>query len=64
VSKSKLMTYIGQDTLGGIFIHAPNNIVFCFANAQFDESFFSKCPDNKGKISEQSKSSIKSHPEA
>jgi hypothetical protein len=61
--KSKLMTYIGQDQFGGIFMHAPNNVIFCSANAQFDETFFPKCPDNKGKKPERSKSPTETHPE-
>jgi hypothetical protein len=61
--KSELMTYIGQDEFSGIFMRAPNNIVFCSANAQFNETFFSKCPDNKGRKPERPKNPIETHPE-
>jgi transposase InsO family protein len=61
--KSGLMTYIGQDLSGGIFMHAPNNVVFRSANAQFDETFFPKCPDNKGRKPERPKSPTETHPE-
>jgi hypothetical protein len=57
------MTYIGQDEFGGIFMHAPNNVVFCSANVQFDETFFLKCPDNKGRKPERPKNPTESHPE-
>jgi hypothetical protein len=53
--KSELMTYVKQDEFGSIFMRLPNNIIFHSANVQFDESFFSKCPDNKGRKLEQSK---------
>jgi hypothetical protein len=61
--KSELMTYIGQDLSGGIFMHAPNNVVFCSANAQFDETFFPKCPDNKDRKPERPKSPTETHSE-
>jgi hypothetical protein len=61
--KSELMTYIGQDLSGGIFMRGPNNVVFCFANAQFNETFFLKCPDNKGRKPERPKSPTETHPE-
>jgi hypothetical protein len=60
--KSELMTYIGQDKFGSIFMRVPNNVVFCSANAQFDESFFLKCPDNKGRKPERPKSPTETHP--
>jgi hypothetical protein len=60
--KSELMTYIRQDSFGSIFMRAPNNVVFHFANAQFDEEFFSKCPDNKGRQLERSKNPSESYP--
>jgi hypothetical protein len=44
-------------------MHAPNNIVFCSANAQFNETFFPKCPDNKSRRSERPKSPTETHPE-
>jgi hypothetical protein len=56
------MTYIGQDKFGSIFMCLPNNVVFYSANAQFDKTFFSKCPDNKGRKPEQPKSPAESHP--
>jgi hypothetical protein len=62
--KSELMTYIGQDEFGGIFMCAPNNVVFCSANAQFDETFFPKCPDNKGRKPERPKSPAETHPKS
>jgi hypothetical protein len=61
--KSELMTYIGQDEFGGIFMRAPNNVVFRSANAQFNETFFPKCPDNKGRKPERPKSPTETHPE-
>jgi hypothetical protein len=61
--KSELMTYIRQNLSGGIFMRAPNNVVFHSANAQFDETFFPKCPDNKGRKPERPKSPTKTHPE-
>jgi hypothetical protein len=57
------MTYIGQDKFGGIFMHLPNNVVFRSANAQFDKTFFPKCPDNKGRKPERPKSPTETHPE-
>jgi hypothetical protein len=57
------MTYIGQDKFGGIFMRAPNNVVFHSANAQFDETFFPKCPDNKGRKPERPKNPTETHPE-
>jgi hypothetical protein len=41
----------------------PNNVVFRSANAQFNETFFPKCPDNKGRIPERPKSPTETHPE-
>jgi hypothetical protein len=61
--KSKLMTYIEQDLSSGIFMCAPNNVVFCSANAQFNETFFPKCSDNKGRKPERPKSPTETHPE-
>jgi hypothetical protein len=61
--KSELMTYIGQDKFGGIFMRALNNVVFRSANAQFDKTFFPKCPDNKGRKPERPKSPTETHPE-
>jgi hypothetical protein len=61
--KSKLMTYIRQDKFGGIFMRAPNNVIFRSANAQFNETFFPKCPDNKGRKPERPKSPTETHPE-
>jgi hypothetical protein len=61
--KSELMTYIGQDKFGSIFMRAPNNVVFRSANAQFNETFFLKCPDNKGRKPERPKSPTETHPE-
>jgi hypothetical protein len=61
--KSKLMTYIGQDEFGSIFMRAPNNVVFCSANVQFNKSFFPKCSDNKGRKPGRPKSPTETHPE-
>jgi hypothetical protein len=47
--KSKLMTLIGADKFGYIFMHALNNVVFCSLNVKFVEDFSPKCPDNKGR---------------
>jgi hypothetical protein len=44
-------------------MHLPNNVVFCSANAQFNETFFSKCPDNKGRKPERPKSPTETYPE-
>jgi hypothetical protein len=57
------MTYIGQDKFGGIFMHALNNVIFRSANAQFDETFFLKFPDNKGRKPEKPKSPTETHSE-
>jgi hypothetical protein len=56
------MTYIGQDEFGSIFMRAPNNVVFCSANAQFNETFFPKCPDNEGRKPKRPKSPTETHP--
>jgi hypothetical protein len=61
--KSKLMTYIGQDKFDGIFMCMLNNVVFHSANAQFNETFFSKCPDNRGRKPERPKSPTETHSE-
>jgi hypothetical protein len=61
--KSQLITYIRQDEFGGIFMRAPNNVVFHSANAQFNETFFPKCPDNKGRKPEQPKGPTETLPE-
>lgn len=50
--KAELMTYIGQSDHGNLFMRAPNNVVFTSSHAEFDEEFFPKCPDNKGKTPE------------
>lgn len=47
--KSEMMTYIGNDEHGWIFMRSPNNVVFCSSDIQFDEDFFPKCPDTKGR---------------
>ena len=44
------MIHIGYDEFRFIFICSPNNVVYKLLNAQFNETFFSKCPDNKGKL--------------
>jgi hypothetical protein len=44
-------------------MRAPNNVVFRSANAQFNETFFPKCPDNKGRKPERPKSPTETHPE-
>jgi hypothetical protein len=61
--KFKLMTYIEQDKFGGIFMRAPNNVVFHSANAQFDETFFLKCPDNRSRKPKRPKSPTETYPE-
>ena len=43
------MVYIGNNEHRGIFMRSLNNVVFRSLNAQFDEDYFSRCPDNKGK---------------
>jgi hypothetical protein len=57
------MTYIGQDKFGGIFMRALNNVVFHSANAQFNETFFPKCSDNKGRKPKRPKSPTETHNE-
>ena len=51
--KAELMTYIGNDEHGWIFMRPPNNTIYRSAHAEFDEDYFPKCPDHKGKEPEQ-----------
>ena len=53
--KSEMMTYIGNDEHGWIFMRAPNNVVFRSTNMRFVEDYFPKCPDNKGKVPQRPK---------
>ena len=53
--KAELMTYLGTTDHGDLFMRAPNNVIFTSSHAEFDEEFFPKCPDNKGKTPERPK---------
>jgi hypothetical protein len=63
-SKFKLMTLIGANKFGYIFMHTPNNVIFCSSNVKFIEDFFSKYSDNKGRKPEQPKSPTETHSES
>ena len=45
--KSEMMTYLGNFDHGWIFMRSPKNVVFKSAQAEFDEDFLPKCPDQK-----------------